>query len=317
MKKTTYLLGMLLVFQSFVYAQYTAVPDAVFEQALINFGYDSEGILDGQILTADAAAATGTLGFANQGITDITGIEAFTGIDELNMNYNPINVAVDLSSNTQLTHIKFEGCSTLPGLNVTGLTSLQIINIFGTAITTLDVSSNSGLTQIQARNAGLTSLDLSSNTLINFVDVRNNALTSVDVRNGNLPTSITYFNADLNPNLTCIFVEDSANGGLASWIVDAGSTFVETEGECATLSRESHSISQFNVYPNPATTQITVASTVSKGQIEIFNITGKRVLFKDLSLGNNSLNVSSLVSGVYLARINANGKTETKKLIIN
>ncbi|WP_223032641.1 T9SS type A sorting domain-containing protein [Hanstruepera marina] len=317
MKKTTYLLGILLVFQAIAYAQYTAIPDAVFEQALINFGYDSEGVLDGQILTADAAAATGTLGLANQGITNITGIEAFTGIDELNMNYNPINVAVDLSSNTQLTHIKFEGCTPLPGLNVSGLTSLQIINIFGTAITSLDVSTNSGLTQLQARNAGITSLDLSSNTLISSVDVRNNALTSLDVRNGNMASSITYFNSDLNPNLTCIFVEDSSDGALGSWIVDAGSTFVETEGECATLSRESNSISQFNVYPNPATTQITVASTASKGQIQIFNITGKRVLSKDLSLGDNRLNVSSLVSGVYLARINANGKTETKKLIIN
>lgn len=83
-----------------------------------------------------------------------------------------------------------------------------------------------------------------------------------------------------------------------------------------TLGREANVISQFNVYPNPATTVVTINSSVAKGQIEIFNITGKRVLFKNLTLGSNSLNVSSLVSGVYLARISANGKIETKKLII-
>lgn len=35
------------------FSQYTQIPDQGFEQALIDLGIDSEGILDGQILTSD------------------------------------------------------------------------------------------------------------------------------------------------------------------------------------------------------------------------------------------------------------------------
>ena len=316
MKKTTYLLGMFIAFQSIMFAQYTAVPDANFEQALINFGYDSEGVLDGQILTSDAVAATGALNFPGQGISDLTGIEAFVNIDQLNMNYNTLNVAVDLSSNTLLSIVRFEGNSSLPGLNVNGLSSMTELNILATAIMTIDLSTNTALETINATNSQLTSLDLSSNSVIVSVNARNCNLTSLDMRNGN-NANVTSFNSDFNSNLTCIFVDDSTEPNLANWFVDAGSTFVETEPECATLSREANVINQFSVYPNPATTIININSTVDKGQIEVFNLTGKRVLFKPLTLGDNSLNVSSLVSGVYLARISANGNIETKKLIIN
>lgn len=316
MKKTTYLLGMLLAFQTLIFAQYTAIPDGNFEQALITFGYDSEGTLDGQILTADAVAASGALNFPGQGIADLTGIEAFVNIDQINMNYNAINVAVDLSSNTLLTVVKFEGNSSMPSLNVTGLSSMVELNILGTAVSSINLSSNTGLETLIGRDSDLITLDLSGNTNILAVDVRNCALTSLDMRNGN-NANVTSFNSDFNSNLTCVFVDDSSEPNLATWFLDAGSTFVETEPECATLSRETNTISQFNVYPNPATTQINITSSVSNGQLEIFNITGKRVLSKNLNLGDNSLNVSSLVSGVYLARISADGKLETKKLIIN
>ncbi len=40
------------------FGQYTQVPDPNFEQALIDLGIDSEGILDGQFLTADAETIT-------------------------------------------------------------------------------------------------------------------------------------------------------------------------------------------------------------------------------------------------------------------
>lgn len=316
MKKTTYLLAIFIAFQTIAFAQYTLIPDSNFEQALITFGYDSEGTLDGQILTADATAATGLLGLAGQGISDLTGIEAFVNIDGLNVNYNTLNVPVDLSFNTLLISARFEGCATLPSLNVSGLTSLFQLDIFGTAISTIDLSTNTGLTELIARNSQLTDLDLSNNPNIVVVNARNCNLMSLDMRNGN-NANVTSFNSDFNSNLTCIFVDDSSEPNLATWTVDGGSTFVETDPECATLSREVQTISQFNVYPNPATSQVTIESTVSNGQIEIFNITGKRVLSKTISLGENSLNVSSLVSGVYLARISSNGNIETKKLIIN
>ncbi len=41
-----------LLFIQHAFGQYTQLPDPNFEQALIDLGIDSEGILDGQFLTA-------------------------------------------------------------------------------------------------------------------------------------------------------------------------------------------------------------------------------------------------------------------------
>ena len=66
----------------FSYAQYTSIPDSNFEQALIDLGIDSEGTLDGQVLTADIIGVT-TLNVSSKGITDLTGIQAFTALETL------------------------------------------------------------------------------------------------------------------------------------------------------------------------------------------------------------------------------------------
>ncbi|PNQ75076.1 hypothetical protein C1T31_02775 [Hanstruepera neustonica] len=316
MKKTTYLLAILIAFQTLTFAQYTAIPDANFEQALITFGYDSEGTLDGQILTADANGASGSLAFAGQNISDITGIEAFINIDGLNMSYNPINVGVDLTSNTLLTSVNFEECNSLPSLTITNLTALQVLNIFGTAITTLDVSTNTALADITARNGSLTSLDLSANTNIVAVNVRNCNLSSLDMRNGN-NANVTSFNSDFNSGLTCIFVDDSAEPNLGTWSIDAGSNFVENEAECATLSTTTFKAIAFDLYPNPATDRINIRSKAQNAFLEIFNITGKQVVSKNLGFGDNTINISQLKSGVYLVRLISESNIETKKLIIN
>ena len=316
MKKTTYLLAICIAFQSLTFAQYTAIPDSNFEQALITFGYDSEGTLDGQILTSDAVGVSGALSFAGQNISDLTGIDAFVNIDGLNMSYNPINVAVDLSSNSQLTSVNFEECNNLPSLTITNLSLLQDINVYGTAITTLDVSTNTALTDITARNASLTSLDLSSNMNIVSVDVRNCNLTSLDMRNGN-NASVTSFNSDFNSDLICIFVDDTTEPNLTTWAIDAVSNFVEDEAECATLSINSKKTLVFDLYPNPASDRINITSKSVSATVEIYNITGKRVLSKNLRLGDNMVNIASLKSGVYLARLVSESNVETKKLIIN
>ena len=316
MKKTTYLIAIFIAFQTLTFGQYTTIPDTNFEQALINFGYDSEGTLDGQILTSDANAATGSLSFAAQNISDLTGIEAFINIDALNMSYNPINVGVDLTSNTLLTSINFEECNSLPSLNIANLVLVQVLNVFGTAMTSIDLSTNTALTDFTARNGSLTSLDLSSNTSIVTVNVRNCALTSLDMRNGN-NANVTSFNSDFNSSLTCIFVDDSTEPNLGTWSIDAGSTFVENEAECATLSQVTVKPIVFDLYPNPAIDRITITSKSPNASIEIYNITGKQVLSRNLGLGENIVSVSQLKSGVYMARLISDANVETKKLIIN
>lgn len=324
MKKTTYLLVIFMAFYSLTYAQcpvtpapgYTCVPDVAFEQALIDFNYDTEAILDGRILTVDAIAATGSLSLPNKGITDLTGLEAFINIDALNLSYNTGLTTANLVANVSLTDINFEGCGVFSSLTVTGLTALENINIYGTVLTTVDLSTNTALLLFNAQNATLATIDLSANGSVTNVNLRNNNLTSVDMRNGN--NANTVFRSDFNSSLTCIFVDDATEPNLGVWIIDGGSTFVETEPACATLSVERANATVFSIFPNPAKGTVTISSNLEENtRLGIYDITGKLMHSNTISFGNNRLNIGALSSGVYLMRVSTSTKTVTKKLIVN
>ncbi|MGQ1948800.1 T9SS type A sorting domain-containing protein, partial [Geofilum sp. OHC36d9] len=65
-----------------------------------------------------------------------------------------------------------------------------------------------------------------------------------------------------------------------------------------------HAIEQnttaINVYPNPATTVITVSG--STGVASLYSLDGTKVLVQDLS-HSNSINISALPSGLYLLSV--------------
>tara|TARA_R110002072_G_scaffold16233_3_gene63997 strand:- start:200369 stop:202861 length:2493 start_codon:yes stop_codon:yes gene_type:complete len=73
-----------------------------------------------------------------------------------------------------------------------------------------------------------------------------------------------------------------------------------------------------SMYPNPVENTLTIASVLaSSAAIRVYDATGKLVLFeRDIDLGGSTtLDVSSLTSGVYFVRINAENGTATKKLL--
>ena len=316
MKKTTYLIALLIALHAFTFAQYTSVPDGIFEQYLVTNGVDSEGTLDGQILTADANGYVGNINTSGLAIADFTGLEAFIATTGLNVSYNSSFTSLDLSSNVALTSISTEECSALNSINVSGLTLVTTMNFYGNDLSVLDVSTNVALETLNVRNNSLIDLDLSSNTLFTSLDSKNNALTGLDMRNGN-NANVVAFNSDFNNTLTCIFVDDSGAAYLASWSKDALSLYANDQAECNTLSVENRDLIAFNLYPNPTVNEVFMSTNVQSSRVDIYNITGKLVLTRVLTYGNNTVNVSELSSGVYLARFISDGKTETKKLIIN
>jgi hypothetical protein len=73
---------------------------------------------------------------------------------------------------------------------------------------------------------------------------------------------------------------------------------------------------ELRIHPNPAlgsTVQIVTADTSPK-TVLIFDLFGKVVLRRRIS--SNSLNIESLVPGVYMVRVLQSGKSATKKLVI-
>jgi hypothetical protein len=72
----------------------------------------------------------------------------------------------------------------------------------------------------------------------------------------------------------------------------------------------------FSIYPNPAKSDFVNITTTSNEKINVtvFDILGKQVISQ--TINNNRLNVSILNTGVYILKLNQNGATTTKKLVI-
>ncbi|MEM6719923.1 MAG: matrixin family metalloprotease [Bacteroidota bacterium] len=186
---------------SATYCRYTAIPDANFETTLNNLGYDDIAG-DGQVPTALIEVMT-MLNIEFSNITDVTGIEDFTALQSFIANNNNIS-SIDVSANT----------------------NLETLRLITNQLTELDVSQNTNLKNLAVDDNMIESLDLSNNTLLETITLTVNSLSFVNMQNGN-NTNITTFNADANPDLTCILVDDLANN-YSSWVLDSATSLTDT-----------------------------------------------------------------------------------------
>jgi hypothetical protein len=223
----------LIAFSFVATAQTTAIPDANFEQKLIDFGYDN--VIDGEVLTANISGVT-YLDVADCNISDLTGIEDFTALEELwcgaNAGSSNTLTSLDVSNNTALTvlYCDYNQLTTLDvsqntaleelwcynnqltSIDVTGATALTELRCINNQLTSLDVSQNTALTELRCYNNQLTSLDVSQNTALTELRCYNNQLTSLDVSQN---TALTYLSCYDN-NLFCLNV---ANGNNTNMII--------------------------------------------------------------------------------------------------
>ena len=123
-----------------LFAQFTYVPDANFEQRLINLGLDD--LLDGQILTSNINVVSSLIA-SSSSISDLTGIEDFTALTLLSCGHNPLT-NLDVSNNTLLTTLWCYECQ---------LTCLNIANGHNTNIDWLSLGGNPNLTCIEVDDA--------------------------------------------------------------------------------------------------------------------------------------------------------------------
>lgn len=86
--------------------------------------------------------------------------------------------------------------------------------------------------------------------------------------------------------------------------------------DTASLSTKDILASKVKLFPNPARDYITVlTNNVQISSVEMYSVLGKKVL-STKTLTNNRLNVSSLSNGIYFMKINAEGASTTKKIVI-
>ena len=82
-----------------------------------------------------------------------------------------------------------------------------------------------------------------------------------------------------------------------------------------TLSTDEFTISEFKAFPNPTTDNWELSSNQEITKVQLYDILGKKVLELVPSSDNTIINASSLISGIYFARIESVNGSKTMKLI--
>jgi Leucine-rich repeat (LRR) protein len=285
-----FLLVLLPLFDSS--AQITAIPDPNFEKALIDQEIDSDGEINGSILTKDINTIT-SLDISDKGIKDFTGIEGFTALEILNCSDN---ILFNINIVNTLVSIKELNCSSnrLNNLDISDLTAIENLNCADNRLSTLDISKNTALkfllcssnqlitlTMNEELDEDLTILDCSNNQLINlevsqFEKLNNlscskNQLEELDLSENN---SLTLLNAS-NNKLTTLDV--SAN------------TYLET------LVCASNQLTELNLSENDSLTTISVRNNLltsldlsSNTALTSINVASNRLEFLNIRNGNNA-----------------------------
>ena len=189
-----------------------SIPDANFKAYLVgNLAINTNG--DSEIQCTEAEVYSGAILCPFQNIADLTGIETFVNITNLDCGANQLT-NLNLSNNTKLTRVA-AATNQLTSLNVNNCVSLQRLYCETNQLTNLNVSTNSDLIELLCVNNKLTSLDLKNNGSLTDLDCSFNRLTKLSLKNGN-NTIITSVRTNSNPDLTCIEV-DNATFSADNW----------------------------------------------------------------------------------------------------
>ena len=241
----------IFLFISFISAQ-TYVPDDNFEQALIDLGYDD--VLDDYVIT-DSINTVTVLNVENDSISDLTGIENFTALTNLNCSRNQLT-SLDMSSNTALTELICHS-NDLTSLDVSNNTSLTNLRCAFNDLTSLDVSSNTALTELICNGNQLTSLDVSANIALDDFRCYNNSLTSLDVSSNTVLTKLLCGNNSLTS------LDVSSNTALIKLICDGNQlTSLDVSANTA--------LDDFRCYNN-SLTSLDVSSNTSLTNLSCYN----------------------------------------------
>jgi Leucine-rich repeat (LRR) protein len=301
----------------------TSVPDAAFEQELINLGYDT-GTPNGSVPTANISGVT-TLYLAYLGIKDLTGIEDFAALENLTFQGNQAAlISIDLTANSNLKTLSVFDFPNLTAIDITGLSNLTDIllsNLVG--ITTLDYSNMSSLNKVQISRLSnlstvnvtglspltefsisnsplISSLDLSPLTSLNQLVLSNNTqLSTVNLATGTT-AAISYVQLNGNTLLTCVEVDAGVPLiGMPTWNQSNGFIFNEDCSNPATYVPDDN----FEAYLEANSMGNGIANDDKVFTNNINSVT-------DLDVSNQSISDLTGIDG-FLALINLNALSNT------
>ncbi|MEG1021533.1 MAG: T9SS type A sorting domain-containing protein [Myroides sp.] len=296
-------------------AQVTLIPDQEFEKRLIFLGVDTDGLVNGQILTSDIHNTT-TLNLSS-GVPTLFPIFNLTGINDF------INLEEFMAIEMQIPS----------GINLSTLTKLRKLTFASNNQNTISFSALLDLEELNVGNASsdvgphntMKSLDLSNNTKLKYISAFNLfELQQMNIRN-NIANAVTIAlgNETMYPQNICIEVDNhiAATNGLPpydTWsILSSTNTNYYFSDKCV-LSIEKFVNDNFKIYPNPATTYISIEQKETDGvtlqSVQILDSSGKWI--KSIKDNFNQIDVSNLSKGMYLFVIQTDKGNKTEKVLV-
>ena len=294
-------------------AQVTLIPDQNFENYLVHWGYDSDGLINGQILTSDALTVT-ELDFINKSPNniswvDLDGFNDFANLETLKVGNGATNISFANLINLKNIYLDNPILSSFDATPLTSLEELELDN------TTLDVPAKE-----------IRELDFSNSPKFNYLFVRElRNLERISLRNNQASavSIILYAGSDYN---ICIEVDDplDATNNLPpydNWSITWDGVHDYTNfyfSDVCTLNIEKFVNENFKIYPNPATEYVSIEQIETDGvtlqSVQILDSSGKWI--KSVKDNFNQIDVSNLNKGMYLFVIQTDKGNKTEKIVI-
>lgn len=158
---------------------YTLIPDAKFEDKLIALGIDQDG-KNGKVATESIASLT-SLDVSFSSISDLTGIQDFINLKKLTCRGN--------------SSFSIGGDGKLTTLDLSKNVQLTDLDLYGNQINSLDISQNILLTQLNVQGNKLIKIDVSKNVALTSINCSFNLLTTLDVSKN---ISLSYLECNSN-----------------------------------------------------------------------------------------------------------------------
>ncbi|MCH8317656.1 MAG: T9SS type A sorting domain-containing protein [Bacteroidetes bacterium] len=329
---------------------YVYIPDVIFKAQLVGDSSINTNS-DCEIQLTEATAYTGAINVAGLGIADLTGIEAFTGIVNLDCSANSLttldvtqNTALEVlscgnnqmdtlvvSNNTALTHLTCDSnqitildvssnpallelvCENnlLTVLDISNNTALTHLHCDDNQLSNIDVSNNTALVMLSCRNNEIATLDVSMNNAMVMLECGSNQLTSLNVQNGN-NVNFVLFSALNNPGLTCIEVDDDV-WSTANWTqIDPVASF---STNCS-VGIEVIKRPALRIHPNPANGSFTFEFEQYPIELRLFDSLGKLVFFKIINEKTFKINTDEFERGIYFYNTTTEDENSSGKLIL-
>lgn len=189
-------------------------PDANFRTCFSGNWADKD---ENGILSESELVYIKSLRLENKGITDLSGIEYFTNLQELYCNDNDLTF-LDVSKNTALRSLYCYN-NQLASLDTSQNISLENLDCSSNELSELDISKNAALKSLRCYNCGLDNLDTYENTVLTSVYCLNNRITSLDMSNNAELLSLRCDNNEISfidiSNCPKLFRLDCNNNYLA------------------------------------------------------------------------------------------------------